>query len=251
MSNSSKNSTIHRSDTSSISNRKQQARYWIATIPFADWQPHLPDSVAWVKGQRELGDGGYDHWQFVFSFTKKTTLSKVRTIFPTRGHYEPTRSDAAINYCTKLETRIGEPFEFGTKVFNPSCSTDWQQIRENAMAGNLEEIPPEIFIRYYHSLRSIRADYTRPAAVLRTCTVYWGETGAGKSRRAWDEGGSDSYPKCPRSKFWCGYSGQSSVILDEFRGGIDVSHILRFDIVNIDGWTDIRLELRSKDPQYL
>lgn len=64
----------------------------------------------------------------------------------------------------------------------------------------------------------------------RTIQVYYGKTGTGKSRRAWEEAGHDAYPKDPRTKFWCGYNGQSNVIFDEFRGGIDISHILR--------WTD-------------
>lgn len=58
--------------------------------------------------------------------------------------------------------------------------------------------------------------------------VFWGPTGTGKSRRAWDEAGPDAYPKDPRSKFWDGYNGHSNVVLDEFRGAIDVSHLLRW-----------------------
>lgn len=62
----------------------------------------------------------------------------------------------------------------------------------------------------------------------RTCHVYWGATGTGKSRRAWELAGMDAYSKDPRSKFWCGYFGQDKVVIDEFRGGIDVSHLLRW-----------------------
>lgn len=62
----------------------------------------------------------------------------------------------------------------------------------------------------------------------RTCYVYWGATGTGKSRRAWDLAGSDAYSKDPLSKFWCGYAGQKHVVIDEFRGGISISHVLRW-----------------------
>jgi len=58
--------------------------------------------------------------------------------------------------------------------------------------------------------------------------VYWGRTGTGKSRRAWDEAGLDAYPKDPRTKFWCGYREHENVVIDEFRGGIDISHLLRW-----------------------
>jgi len=74
----------------------------------------------------------------------------------------------------------------------------------------------------------------------RTCHVYWGRTGTGKSRRAWEDGGMESYPKDPRTKFWDGYSGQKHVIVDEFRGGIDIAHVLR--------WLDrypVRVEIKG------
>lgn len=82
--------------------------------------------------------------------------------------------------------------------------------------------------RYYNSLCRIASDNAKPLAVERTCYVFWGKTGTGKSLRAWTEAGQDSYGKDPRTKWWCGYKGERTVVLDEFRGDIDVSHILRW-----------------------
>lgn len=62
----------------------------------------------------------------------------------------------------------------------------------------------------------------------RTTVAFWGPTGTGKSRTAWDEAGMDAYPKDPRTKWWDGYTGQEHVVVDEFRGGIDVAHLLRW-----------------------
>lgn len=65
--------------------------------------------------------------------------------------------------------------------------------------------------------------------------VFWGATGTGKSRRAWDEAGVDAFVKDPRTKWyfqfnfrWCGYRGQQNVVIDEFRGCIDIAHLLRW-----------------------
>lgn len=58
--------------------------------------------------------------------------------------------------------------------------------------------------------------------------VFWGTTGTGKSRDAWNAAGQDAYPKDPRTKFWDGYRSHKSVVIDEFRGAIDVSHLLRW-----------------------
>jgi len=69
-------------------------------------------------------------------------------------------------------------------------------------------------------------------AIERTVHCFWGVSGSGKSRRAWQEAGLDAYPKCPRSKFWCGYQphreGHRHIVIDEFRGGVDVGHLLRW-----------------------
>lgn len=80
----------------------------------------------------------------------------------------------------------------------------------------------------YRTLRAISADFAQPVGMERACDVFWGSTGTGKSRRAWEEAGLAAYPKDPRTKFWCGYQGQEHVVLDEFRGGIDIGHLLRW-----------------------
>lgn len=184
-----------------------------------------------MGGQLEKGeDSGYLHWQFIICFTKKVTLQAVRRVFPSDGHYEPTRSEAARGYCFKESTRVGEPFSVGEYPVRRNSATDWDAIREAAQSGRVDSVPSDIFIRYYRTLRVIASDYAQPLAGERKVVCFYGPTGTGKSRRAWEEAGMDAYVKDPRSKFWCGYRGQQNVIIDEFRGGIDVSHLLR--------WTD-------------
>lgn len=55
-----------------------------------------------------------------------------------------------------------------------------------------------------------------------------------------------AYSKDPRSKFWDGYQDQPNVVIDEFRGGIDVSHILR--------WCDrypVRVEIKGSSKPFM
>jgi RNA helicase. len=85
------------------------------------------------------------------------------------------------------------------------------------------------------------SDFMEPVAEERAVVVYWGPTGTGKSRRAWTEAQEASvYAKDPCTKFWCGYRGQTNVVIDEFRGKIDITHLLR--------WFDrypVRVELKG------
>lgn len=94
--------------------------------------------------------------------------------------------------------------------------------------GNLLDISKDILVPHYNQIKRIRQDHLQPLAIERTVHVYWGKTGVGKSRRAWDEAGLLAYPKDPRTKFWDGYQNQEHVVIDEFRGTIDISHMLRW-----------------------
>lgn len=92
----------------------------------------------------------------------------------------------------------------------------------------MASIPSDIYIRYYQNLHRIRSDSVQPMFRVTTAKVFWGPTGTGKSHTAWLESGADAYSKDPRTKFWCGYTDQLHVIIDEFRGAIDISHLLRW-----------------------
>lgn len=207
-----------------------KARFWLLTIPHADFTPFLPANTVWIKGQLERGSAtGYLHWQLIVAFPQQQRLAGVRRIFGERAHCEPSRSAAADEYVWKMDTRVdGTQFELGQKPFRRNNSKDWESIRESAKCGRLEDIPADVFVQHYRSLRTISADYAEPVALERNVTVLWGPTGVGKSRRAWELAGSDAYPKCPNSKFWDGYRGHSNVVIDEFRGRIDISHLLRW-----------------------
>ena len=59
----------------------------------------------------------------------------------------------------------------------------------------------------------------------------------GKSHTAWEQAsainpGEQPYVKAPTTKWWDGYRGQKSVIMDEFTGLIELSHLQRW----MDKW---------------
>lgn len=212
-----------------------QARYWILTIPFDDFAPDnfelLDAKVAYIKGQGELGTGesAYKHWQIMVNFKRAVRLAAVKQVFGRTCHAEPTRSDAASQYVWKDETSIeGTRFERGRKPIDRGESKDWAAIKDAACSGRLDDIPADVYVRNYNALKRIAVDHMEPVAIERIIHVYWGSTGVGKSRRAWEEAGINAYPKDPRSKFWDGYHNQEHVVVDEFRGGIDISHVLRW-----------------------
>ena len=195
-----------------------QGRYWLLTIPHASFTPYLPPSVEYIAGQLECGASGFIHWQIIAYFKNRVRLGKLREIFGP-VHCEVARSEAVEAYVWKEDTAITDTrFELGRKS-GGSKHTDWDVIWEDAKAGRLDNIPASIRISSYSSLKRIEKDYLVPVGIERTCKVYWGPTGVGKSRRAWDEATMEAYPKDPRTKFWDGYNKHENVVIDEFRGG--------------------------------
>lgn len=217
-----------------------QGRYWIGTIPESlGWAPpgggpdatehprYTDADVAWIKGQQECGAGGLVHWQIVVGFSRAVRLSAVRRVFP--GHWELTRSRAAEAYVWKPDTAIADTqFEWGERPFKCNSKTDWDSVRAAASTANWDAIPSQVFVQHYNSIRRIASDNVKPVPMERSCRVFWGATGTGKSRRAWDEAGMDSYAKDPLTKWWCGYNGEQNVVIDEFRGVLSIAHLLRW-----------------------
>jgi hypothetical protein len=136
---------------------------------------------------------------------------------------------AASDYCLKDDTAVpGTRFYLGRKPVRRNSSKDWDAIKQSAISGDLESIPSDVYIRYYAGLKRIAKDHVQPIGMVRTCTVFWGPTGTGKSHRAWEEASMEAYSKDPLTKWWDGYRGQEHVIVDEFRGIINISHLLRW-----------------------
>lgn len=209
-----------------------QARYWLLTIPVA----HLPvfpepsGNYVYAKGQQEIGANGLHHWQAFAQFDKKVTLAQCKGYFCEQAHCEQSRSTAAELYVWKEDTRVhGSQFEKGSRPMRRNVQTDWDDVLSKAKAGNIDDIPADILVRYYNSIKRIRVDYCEP--VWRhdiNVKVFWGRSGTGKTRRAWHEAGELVYVKDPNTKWWDGYRGQENVIIDEFTGVIAINHILRW-----------------------
>ena len=221
--------------------RRRQGIFWLLTIPEPDFDPKLPDGCAWVKGQLECGGStGYRHWQVVVALSKKGSLATVKGIFG-NCHAELSRSEAANEYVWKEDTRVeGTSFEHGAKPIRRNSRVDWETVWESAKSGDLDSIPANVRVVSYRTIRAIGSDFSKAVGMERKCFVFWGKTGTGKSRRAWDEAGMEAYCKDPRTKFWDGYQTEQNVVIDEFRGGIDIAHMLR--------WLDrypVRVEIKG------
>jgi len=223
----------------------KQGRYWFATWPLAeatryDMSPlelfNNNDEIVWVYGQQEIGEGGLEHYQFVFSVEKKMTLTAVKRLFGgSKPHLELTRSDKADEYVRKEDSRVeGSEFEHGARLMKLNAKVDWDKQLELAKLGKIDEIESGIQMRCWGNIMKIGAHYQKPP--LRPAVhveVHYGVTMSGKSHAVFTKLANEKfYVKDPRTKWWDGYNGEKHVIMDEFCGTIDITHMLRW----LDKW---------------
>lgn len=209
-----------------------QYKYWIGTLS-AEISPNFDywdeSTMTYLIGQKERGESGYLHWQFCVGLKNKTTRVGLTNLnlFPTETHWEPTRSQAAHDYVRKIDTAVeGSQFSFGQLPLRRNNKRDWDKIKQDAIDGNFDNIPPQVLISHFSSIQRIHVAYMRPVPRPNVeCYVYWGLTGLGKTRRAHEEA-NDPFLKNPNTKWWDGYQGQTDVIIDEFIGQIGYNYLL-------------------------
>lgn len=208
-----------------------QARYWLLTIPKDAYivPTELPKQLTWLRGQAEKGnDTGYEHWQLMATFKRAVRLAAVKSLFGDKCHGEPSRSSAANEYVIKDDTAIaGTRFELGDKPFQRNSKTDWDSARDLAKQGRMDDCPPDVYIKYYRTLKEIGRDHmSKPTDLPLTCGIWiYGPPGVGKSHFARQHYGPSIFFK-PQNKWWDGYQMEKTVLIDDFDSK-QLGHLLK------------------------
>lgn len=177
-------------------------------------------------------DTGRIHYQGYAEFDQPMTLGQLRALdgIP-NAHWEPRGGTAAQGkeYCTKPESRIDGPWEMG-EMSQQGKRSDLVRVAERVRKGErLEKIAedePGTVIRYQRGLSWYASMYAPQRNWPMELIVYYGPSGCGKSRRA-----METFPGAywkPPGQWWPGYTGQETVVLDEFYGhSMAFSELLR------------------------
>lgn len=167
---------------------------------------------------REVGKDGTPHLQGYIQLKLKKALSGMKKLL-TRAHLEAQRGSfsQAIEYCKKDKDFYEDgviPMDQATK--GKRGREFWEETKQLAKAGKLEEIDPEIYIRFYKSLKSISTDHATMPPDAPDTTGYWyyGETGTGKSYTARKENPGFYLKMC--NKWWDNYQGEEVAIIEDF-----------------------------------
>lgn len=179
----------------------------------------LSTEVRFLVCGREKGEQGTPHLQGYVYYHHAKTMSAVAKDLP-RAHLVAAKGTPEQNeeYCLKegdCFCKAGErpctPQEKGKKEIER-----YDSAREAAKEGRWDDIPSDIFIRHYSSLKKIHNDQVRPVEPLPALANWWfvGPPNTGKSRAAREEY-PPTYAKA-KNKWWDGYPGdEATVVVDE------------------------------------
>lgn len=209
------------------------------------WEPELRDRCRYLVFQEELcPTTGRAHLQGFCILRQPSRARGVSTVLGISGaHAEVARGtdEECIRYCKKQETRLradAEPSEplgpYSRSDAGQGHRSDWDGLRERLRSGaSYEEVSDEHFglwLRYERGIRSYRGIRVHRRAWPTGVSVFWGRTGSGKTRTAYQEAGDEAYwlPIGQGPIQWYdGYEGQEHVIMDDFYGNMRISQFLK------------------------
>lgn len=203
------------------------------------------------------------HWQGYVEFSKPVRLTALKKMNAT-AHWEKRRGtrDEARAYCKKEDSRCEgeEPTEIGVwEAGGGGSRNDLRAMQEELKKGTtsnffllgcfflsltqfgigtsmmtVAEQDPTAFFKYHRGFAVYKAMvdkdkarkmlYAKPAV-----TVYWGETGCGKTRKVMEEE-PDIYwvpIKVQAGQWWDGYDGEEAILFDDFYGAVKQHDLLR------------------------
>jgi len=221
-----------------------QSKYWIFTWNNPEFELTLDtkEFITYLVYQKERGENGTVHYQGYLEASRRVRLSQLKDIH--QGiHWEIRRGSQAqaIAYATKCDTRIDGPWEYGEKFVGfPGRRTDLvavaDRIRDGSTIETISDEFPAESIQYRRgildSIRAVRRSQHK--RVIRSgleVFVYWGDSGAGKTRSVYETEGIENVytlTECHNGTVWFDdYDYEPVLLIDDFRGWIKFTMLLK------------------------
>lgn len=211
-----------------------QSQNWMFTInnPRPQDEPNAfitTDMYAYLCYQPEIGENGTPHFQGYVRFQKRWSFRQVKKLH-SLAHWEIRKGshEQAVAYCTKTATRVqGQaPIILGDYSEGKGHRQDLVDLKETIDTGAPIKVVADAhfgtFLKYSRGIMAYRLLRSKVRNWIPDVTVIYGPTGTGKSRAARAYAGEeDTYWYFPQEgqKWWDGYDGESTVIIDEFYPG--------------------------------
>lgn len=214
------------------------SRYRNICVTINNW---VDDDIARIKDLdtryfvigKEKGESGTPHLQCYIELNKQYRHKALVTAFAGRAHFEKRKGtpEQAADYCKK----DGDYFEEG-EMSHPGYRSDIVAFRDavkrKATDAELLELFPTDCAKYPKFINFTRQAYAQEdkSFLQPEVIVLWGPAGSGKTSQAY---AADPNLYCVTDARWFdGYIGQETILIDDFYGGIKYTWLLRL----LDGY---------------
>jgi len=199
----------------------------------------LPDNARFICWQIErCPQTQRKHVQGYVHLKNPRGMSYIKSLIGDRAaHLEIARGTDEQNeqYCSKPETRVAGPWKLGeAQAGGQGARTDLASLVQQVVAGKSNfEIAvesPEPYAKYAKHVNNLRSALNVPLRRDQVeVIVLYGTTGIGKTWSAfahWPALYRTSYTGSD-IKWWDGYDGEDTILLDEFEGQIPIVKLLQ------------------------
>lgn len=192
-----------------------------------------------VYQKEKCPETGKEHYQLYCEFEKTVRYACVKKMVnDDTAHIEIPKGDAASNkkYCTKEESRIDGPWEFGKPV-KQGQRTDLEELAEQVVDIKKPFVDtmldnPTMTIRYPRGMQTLRTAALTKAGMQQRdveVIVIIGDPGSGKTRTIWDSHKPEEIYSltCTTQSVWFDhYDGQKVLLIDDYKGWIPYTFLL-------------------------
>lgn len=177
------------------------------------------------------------HYQGYIELSKPNKFPAIKRILGRNDAHLDKRNgsrEQARDYCSKLDTRVEGPFEYGDfGVGGQGQRSDLQRgvdiITRRLVEGDngraalkrLAEEEPSTFIKYNRGFKEYISIVSESPRTEKTEGILIiGPPGVGKTTFALQQFEGAYFKTCTTGEWWDGYQGEKTVIFDEFKGSI-------------------------------
>lgn len=198
------------------------------------FRPEFSDKMHYLIYQLEEGENKTPHLQGFLQMKLAARITAIIKLIP-GAHISIANGTPEQNkvYCSK-EPRLEETQEFG-EISTQGKRTDLDgaiEIIRNAKRplAEIMEQAPHVYVKYPQGMKDLCTYYLekKTRGEFRDVKVYvhWGYTRTGKTRTAIASNPDHFILRNASTLWWDGYTGQSTLIIDEFTNWITLTELL-------------------------
>lgn len=217
-----------------------RAKHWVFTLNNYSEQEEQAIRSLVSEDQRvrylcfghEIGESGTPHLQGYLSLQSRLRHAQVRSLLP-RAHIEVRRGshEEARDYCAKDDN--DGFFEAGEAPSYQGKRSDLESLQNDLKTGKrLKDIADDhfgTFLKYQRGINAYRNVISLRRSWVCSVVVYWGRTGAGKTKAVYENlSDIDDLYVHPGGQWFDGYDSHQIALFDDFSGScFKISYLLK------------------------